>query len=87
MTAYPYTAYKLTPTFQVRQVTVVEACDHDWVTLDTRSSIHVDHLYPTVRDAITAGEARLAEQERKARKALADIERRRINLKKAKAKA
>lgn len=85
---FPYKAFKLTPTMQVKEVTVVGRMGLgyvDWLELDTGSHIHRDNLHKTVAEAVATGNAALQKQRKHVTTLMAGIEKRETNLRKAKA--
>jgi hypothetical protein len=78
---YPYQAFVLTPTFNVKEVTIVSAYwngTHEQA--DSKKVYNRSSLYASAVDALAGGFADLEQQERTLSKRLATIKKRRANL-------
>ncbi len=84
---FPYEAYKLTATFQVKKVVVTSYAGAfgETFTLESGGSIHWKHLHASVSDAIEAGRKAIAKQRANIEKLTKNVERREKNLNRAKA--
>lgn len=80
-TKYPYTAFMLTPSYNLRQVTVAR---EGWYTgydvLGTGTDVHRSNLYDTREAAIAAGKKKLEQRRARLAKSAANIEKHAANL-------
>jgi hypothetical protein len=82
---YPYSAFVLTPSMAVKEVTLVRGyyASPDWDQTAMGKTYHIAKLHQTPAAAIEAGKRQLIEQEAKIEKQKATIAKCRANLAKA----
>lgn len=80
-TNFPYRAFVLTPTFKIKQVTVVEeAWYRDYYQTDSGKSYYINYLYRSKPAALAAGRKTIEEQRARLAKSQAAIDKRAANL-------
>jgi len=89
--SYPYQAFVVTPSMNIKEVKIVEQYDswnrqNLWDVTEKNTTYHVDHLHLTHAEALVAAEKTLQDQEARHKKATENLAKRRANLEKIKAK-
>lgn len=84
---YPYTAFMLTPSYGVRQVTVVAASRYwnNYEELDTGKTVLRSDLHSTKKAAIADGKKAIEQRRARLAKSAANIEKHAANLAEAEA--
>lgn len=84
---YPYTAWRLMPSFKPVQVTLIarHRYDSDYDTDDNETNRHISNLFASKAAAIAEGRARVEKQAANLAKSLATLDKKRAALQKAEA--